>query len=617
MEMMKTIKNHTEIRYFLGLIKLMALILLLFFLTRMGFYAYNQYLFPEISTASWLEILRGGLRFDLAALFYLNGPYLLLALLPLPFVFSKGWQLFLKVLFMVTNGAGFLAQLFDFVFFRTTLRRTDFTFFREFSNETNLGPIVLRAVTEHPFVVLLWLILMGLLWFGYGRISYKPSKEPSRPALTVRFFATRLLVWCLTAGLAVIAIRGGMDRTTRPITLSNATAYVRDPIQTGLVLNTPFCIIRTVGKPSLERLNYFPSEEELERIYTPIHRKKEGEDRMGPDSAEDVEKNVVILILESFSKEYIGSLNEGTGPSYTPFLDSLMMHSFSCTKAYANGRKSVDAIPSILGSIPSLEQSFALTPYALNKVEGLGNALKKRGYATAFFHGAPNGSMGLDGMARHFGFDAYYGMNEFGDKAFYDGYWGIWDEPFLQFFAATLDSFPEPFAAALFTLSSHHPFVIPKEYKGKFPEGTDPVHPCIGYADYAIQRFFERVAKSSWYEHTLFVLVADHGIFSRTNPQYQSATESMAIPLLYYDPSGTLIPKGERFEHTTQQIDIMPTVLEWLDYPHSYFAFGRNIRDTSTIPFVANNPSSNELFLKAFRQQYNNRLLDDRLTAED
>ncbi|NLA15786.1 MAG: LTA synthase family protein [Bacteroidales bacterium] len=590
----------------------MALVLFLFFLTRIGFYWYNKYLFLEIPLALWKEILRGGLRFDLAALFYLNGPYLLLALLPLPFVYSKGWQRFLKALFMVTNGAGFLVQLFDFVFFRTTLRRTDFTFFREFSNETHLGPLVLRALTDHAFMVVLWLVLTGFLWFGYGRSGYKSSKLPVRPLFTARFFMTRLFVWGLTAGLAVIAIRGGTDRTTRPITLSNATAYVRDPLQTGLVLNTPFCIIRTFGKPALERLDYFRSEEDLERIYTPVHRKEVHKEEVQTAYTEAVERNVVILILESFSKEYIGSLNEGTAPSYTPFLDVLAMHSLSCTKAYANGRKSVDAIPSILGSIPSPEQSFALTPYALNKVEGLGQALKKRNYTTAFFHGAPNGSMGLDGMARHFGFDAYYGMNEFGDNSFYDGYWGIWDEPFLQFFAATLDSFPQPFAAALFTLSSHHPFVIPKEYEGQFPEGTDPVHPCIGYADYALKQFFERAAESSWYEHTLFVLVADHGIFSRTNPLYQTASESMAIPLLYYDPSGTLIPEGAEYGHPTQQIDIMPTVLEWLNHPYSYFAFGRNIRDSLSFQ-----EPDNELFLKAFRQQYHNRLLDDRLTVTD
>lgn len=615
-------KNHTAFSYVLQHIKRLLLVFLLLFLTRIGFYLYNKYLFTSLSWTHWPSILHGGVRFDLAALFYLNGLYLILALLPFSFVYSKGWQVFLKTLFIITNGLGFLAQLFDFVFFRTTLRRTDFTFFTEFTGTWHLLPVTLRGLWEYLPLLFVWIAILCMLWFGYGRVVYL-----KRPARTVRFFATRILTLCCAVGIAVVAIRGGTDRTTRPITLSNATAYVSQPIHTALVLNTPFCIIRTFGKPSVERLQFFTSEKELEAVFTPVHKKKpyglhDPVHATGDSLSQKSAKNVVVFILESFSREYVFS--------YTPFLDSLATHSLLCTNAYANGRKSVDAIPSILGSIPSLEQPFALTPYALNKVEGLGHALKKQGYHTSFFHGAPNGSMGLDGMAHHFGFDRYYGMNEFGDKSFYDGYWGIWDEPFLQFFARTLDTFPEPFASAVFTLSSHHPFVLPKEYKGVFPQGPEPVYECIGYTDYALKRFFERVASSPWYHNTLFVLVADHGAYSRTQAAYATDTESMAILLMYYDPSGVLIPEQELYVHYTQQIDILPTVLEWLDYPYSYFAFGRNIRDTATIPFVVNNPSEvqvlrdkkekepdNELFLKAFRQQYNNRLLDDRLTAED
>lgn len=106
--------------------------------------------------------------------------------------------------------------------------------------------------------------------------------------------------------------------------------------------------------------------------------------------------------------------------------------------------------------------------------------------------------------------------------------------------------------------------------------------------------------------------------------------ESMAVPVVYHDPAGIAAEKGRLYERYTQQIDIMPTVLDMLDHPYSFFAFGRSILDTLTTPFVVNYPSewhilrdenekepSNELFLKAFRQQYNNRLLEDRLTVAD
>lgn len=611
-------KNYTGISYFLALAGRLALVLLLLLLSRFAFYFYNKYLFPGTGWEDLPLIFRGGLRFDLAALFYLNGAYLILALLPFPFVFSRIWQIVLKMFFVAVNAAGFFFQLFDFIYFRTTLRRIDFSFFREFKNEMNLGGIFLQGLQQYIVFFLVWIALIVLLWLCYGR-----SRYDQRPTLTFRFFSLRLLVLGIAMYISVVAIRGGTDRTTRPITLGNAAAYVTEPLEMGIVLNTPFCILRTFGKPSLDRLDFFHDQEELNRIYSPLHLK----DTVVADRiTARRQKNVVIIILESFSKEYSSYLNPPGYPSYMPFLDSLMASSLTCTNAYANGRKSVDAIPSILGSIPSLEQSFALTPFALNRVEGLGNVLKTMGYYTAFFHGAPNGSLGLDGMSRHFGFDDYYGMDEFGDRSRHDRYWGIWDEPFLQFFARTLDGFPQPFATAFFTLSSHHPFIVPRQYEGMFDKGSLPVHQCIGYTDHALRLFFNRAKESQWYKNTLFVLVADHGSYSQIDPRYQTHTESMSIPIIYYDPSGDTIQGGETYREYTQQIDIMPTLLDILDVPSGFFAFGRSILDTLTTPFVVNYPAlfnvmrdpkekepSNELFLKAFRQQYNNRLLDDLL----
>ncbi len=615
-------KNYSGFSYFFLLTKRLSLVLLFLLLSRLAFYLYNQSFFPGIEWENLMIIFRGGIRFDLSALFYLNGIYLLLALLPFPFVFSDLYQYFLKVVFILFNAAGFFFQLFDFIFFRTRLRRIDFTFFNEFAGDQNLVHVFLEGIRQYVLFFFLWVLLVVVIWFLYGRVKF-----PSRPLFTFRFFAFRTVVLCLVLLAGVAAIRGGTDRTTRPITLGNATAYVSRPMEAAIVLNTPFCIIRTLGKSNVEKLGFFPDPNQMSRIYSPVHIKDSTRTIL---EQQTTPKNVIVFILESFSREYIGYLNPANRETFTPFLDSLMSQSLTCSLAYANGRKSVDAIPSVLGSIPSLEQSFALTPYALNRVEGLGNALKKAGYHTSFFHGAPEGSMGLDGMSRHFGFDHYYGKDAFADNSQFDGYWGIWDEPFLQFFARTLDSFPQPFASAVFTISSHHPFVIPKEYEGVFPRGTLPVHQCIGYADYALKRFFETAKGRSWYNNTLFVLVADHGTFSLINPDYQTDIESMAVPVVYHDPSGVLAEKGRVYDRFTQQIDIMPTLLDMLDHPYSFFAFGRSILDTLTTPFVVNYPSgwnilrdekekepSNELFLKAFRQQYNNRLVEDRLTTED
>lgn len=104
-------------------------------------------------------------------------------------------------------------------------------------------------------------------------------------------------------------------------------------------------------------------------------------------------KNIVIFILESFGKEAIGGYNKdldgGSYKGYTPFIDSLMQHSLVYENSFANGRKSIDAIPSILASIPNGHNPFVLTPYASDSVQGLPQILKEEGYHASFFMAGP------------------------------------------------------------------------------------------------------------------------------------------------------------------------------------------------------------------------------------
>src|SRR5690606_3286191 len=121
----------------------------------------------------------------------------------------------------------------------------------------------------------------------------------------------------------------------------------------------------------------------------------------------------------SFSKEFFGAFNKdknnGTYTGYTPFLDSLTGHSLSFTYSFSNGRKSIDGLPSVVSSIPSLGVPYFLSPYSGNRINSLASLLKEKGYHSSFFHGAPNGSMGFEAFMNIAGFEAYYGLSEYGD----------------------------------------------------------------------------------------------------------------------------------------------------------------------------------------------------------
>ena len=173
-----------------------------------------------------------------------------------------------------------------------------------------------------------------------------------------------------------MGMRGGWRHSTRPINMNNAGAFVNAPEEMALVQNTPFCIFRTWGKKAFVHKTYFTSEEELNRIYSPVHV---------PDSVGPARKdNVVVIILESFSRAFVGSLNpqleDPRDRSYTPFLDSLIHESLVFPNAFANGRKSIDAIPSVTASIPALVLPYVISERSGNTINSLASLLTVQGY---------------------------------------------------------------------------------------------------------------------------------------------------------------------------------------------------------------------------------------------
>ena len=533
--------------------------------------------FWDLYASSWDQLslsrlLAGSLRFDTSAIIYTNILYALLVLPPYPrrWVSSRTWQLIAKTLFVVVNSLMLSVNLVDTVYSRYTGRRTTCTFFTEFSNEGNLGSIVGIELLNHWYLVLAGLAMIALLVWLYR--SPFPDTDHSKQ----RFRWLNLICFLAYIPLAVIGMRGGASTAIRPITISNANQYVNRPSEAAIVLNTPFSLIRTLGKTTFSDPAYFtPSQ--LDSIYSPLHQP------INADSlqVDTTRRNVVVLIVESFGSEYIGALNNGQG--HTPFLDSLIGQSLTFTHSYSNGRKSIDGMPSILSGIPMFVEPFFVTGYSLNDVSGLAGELSRSGYTSAFFHGAENGSMGFEAFARTSGFQSYYGRTEYnrdprfnGDDDF-DGTWAIWDEEFLQFYAATMQQMPQPFVTALFTATSHHPFVVPQRYRDSLHEPGHPIYTCVRYTDHALRRFFHTASQMPWYRNTIFVITADHTNITE-QPAYNNPLGTYSVPIIFFDPSGTM-PRG-RIDAVAQQTDIMPTILGWLAYPHPYIAFGDDLIHT-------------------------------------
>lgn len=559
---------------------------------RLFYLAFNwTTLAPGLSELDLWEAFVGASRFDLSAILYTNALYALMMLFPWIGKERSTWQRVAKWWWWLVNGAAVFMNLADAIYFPFTGRRSTMTMFVEFQHEGNLAQILFNNLISHWYI----LLVGGALLWGMWRVYVMPSALPKKSVSSWVYHLTQ--VFCLLAfvPLCVAGMRGGFTTAIRPITISTANQYVNRPSEAALLLNTPFSLIRTVRKRPLVAPRYY-TEQELKAVFDPVHRPADahaashhldgaasdwGKSPVPPSRP----KNVVVLILESFGAEYSGRLHRqflGTQfQGYTPFLDSLMEHSATWEHSFANGRKSIDAMPSVLSSIPMMVEPFFLTSASLNRLSGLAGELKKEGYTTAFFHGAENGSMGFLPFARSTGFARYYGRTEYnedkrfgGDKDF-DGTWAIWDEPFLQYYATQLGELRPPFMTAFFSASSHDPFRVPEHLKAKYPEeGGEPLHKCVRYSDNALRQFFATARRQSWYEHTIFVITADHTSIS-SFPEYQTPQGLFRVPIIIYDPSGG-IPPGQR-PGIAQQIDIMPTLLGYLGYPRPYVAFGQDL----------------------------------------
>ncbi len=562
------------------------IMMVLFTLCRIGFFLFNFKMFPAVSPGEFLTILKGGLSFDISAIVYINMLFILLSMFPLDIRYDERYEKVLKYIYIITNGIALAMNGMDFVYYRFVDKRATADVFGTFENETNLGKLFFRFLFDYwpatLFTIFLWILMVWL----YNRV--KPKKPA--PSGKIAYHAINILMMPVIVALFIGAARGGYKHSTRPITISNAARYVKTPREVAIVLNTPFSFLRTFDKKALVKYKFF-DDEKLLKLYNPDYV---------PDKSKPFRSdNVVIIILESFAREYVGAFNHdlegGQYTGYTPFIDSLISVSLTFDVSLANGKKSIDAMPSILASVPSLETPYTISHYANNQINGLPGLLKTKGYYSAFFHGAPNGSMGFDSFSRLAGFDDYFGLDQYPGKNDFDGMWGIWDEPFFKFFAEKLNGFKQPFMTAIFSVSSHHPFKVPEKYTGKFKKGPAPIAEVVGYTDFALHEFFDQIAKASWFSNTLFVFTADHTNES-IHAEFQNNFGSYCVPIIFYKPGSDL--KGMK-KRIAQQIDIMPTILSFLNYDGEYIAFGNNLLDDTYESFAFNTSGNNyHLYMK-------------------
>ncbi|HQF29422.1 MAG TPA: sulfatase-like hydrolase/transferase, partial [Bacteroidia bacterium] len=538
----------------------LSIAMLLFSLCRVVFIIAN----PETIHGSVIENFLVGLRFDLAAVVMLHSLFILLHVFPAKIFANKFFQSFASILFHTVNAIAILFNLIDTAWFPFSGKRTTSDFFSLISTGDDVSNNLTHYLFSYWYLLLVLLIMTIFSVLIYKKVSLKlVNSSRNNSGDSFAGFSIRL---AFSVALIIIGARGGLQ--LKPISMQSAAGLV-DPGAVPMVLNTPFTILKSVRDEPIPSIQYL-SEKDALALFNPHQQ------MFSADSFNN--KNVVIIIMESFSSQFIGSLHNGNG--YTPFLDSLMKHSLVCDQTYANGKRSIEGVPAVVASLPHLmDEPFITSAYNVNRINTPASILGKKGYSSAFFHGGNNGTMGFDNFSRVAGYNNYFGRNEYdGPISDYDGHWGIFDDQFFQFMIRKINSMKAPFVSTIFSLSSHEPYTIPARLKNKFPKGTEPIHESIGYADYALQQFFAEASKQSWYKNTLFVITADH-----TGPASgefnMNRIGQLKIPLIIFDPQ---IDTGSVIHEVTQQTDIFPTILDYLHFNGKYAAFGQSVFNSKT-----------------------------------
>ncbi len=532
---------------------------------RLLFIYFNNDLLQIDSFLQLTKLLYYGIRFDSMSIVYLNSIFILLSIIPFKINTSKIYQDVLIWIYFIFNGIGMLLNFIDFEYYRFNLNRLMSSFLEAIESEPNKSELILHYIFDYYHILIIYLTFLFVWIYLYKMVKHKDQISFRNK----NYYLSSLFIFLFTTVFCVMGARGGdLKKSTRPITIIDAMDNVNNPQHADIILNTPFTILKTLFKKPFKLINKFNNDEILNELNTIKQYNR---------VLKDPSPNVIIFILESMGREYWGSMNKERKikdfKGFTPFLDSLAEHSLVFSNAFATSRKSIHAMPSILAGIPSFEISYTSTPYSKQKIESIVSIANSMDYNTSFFHGASNGSMGFLGFSNTLGFKNYYGRNEFNNDDEYDGYWGIWDEPFLQFTKETLDNKKQPFLATVFTITSHEPYVIPKKYDNRFNQGLIPMHKCVLYTDFSIRKFFDTSKNSDWFKNTVFLFTADHSNQSYY-PYYQKTINRFANPIMIYIPNSEF--KGE-VNSLASHMDIYPTIVDLIGYKKPFRSWGKSL----------------------------------------
>jgi phosphoglycerol transferase MdoB-like AlkP superfamily enzyme len=577
---MLKVKVKKECGLFRSFIKQYLILLITLFFTRVWFLGVNN-----DGSLSWKEIITSfylGEKFDASMSGYLLTILLLLFLVSrlLPFkklwfkvtLFIYGVLVFMTIFFSVGNA-------YYYREFKTQLDASIFQYMHDTEMASNSAAVINMPLVL-GFICILTIINLVLTYSNLKRLFEKKMSE--NIMLGVFSFI----------GIVLIVFSGIRGFQNRPRNIEHGF-YSKNILANQLTPNGMLSLIQSIDRQrefqniDLKKLEFFDKEELTKRSRDLVGREnneflseKNPLLRITDTKKIEKKKNVVLIILESFTGQYVGALGYND-PNLAPFFSELSKKGVLFTDFYGNGTRTRNGVLSVNASFPvQVGRDLMRDPAIQKPFLALPRILKERGYNTSFFHGSRLNFDNMQGVLLTNGVDHFVGKKDFPEEITSKYHWGAPDTVLMDRVAKEIPKLKEPFFAEVLTISNHSPYEIPEkyqkheEYKKIYGDrdtkaGTDSSlmlrYSAYRYTDTALKEFFEKIKDEPWYNDTLFVLVSDHAI----KGSYHN------IPLLLYTPDGSLKP--QRIDEVGSQVDILPTVMGYLGGKYKNASWGKDL----------------------------------------
>lgn len=535
-------------------------ILLIFTVSRLGLSIWQ---FDRVSEADgWLRVLSSGLRIDIASISYLFVlPALLMSLL-------SGKHLMGRICIWGLRG-WITFGLWLIVYMEVVTPA--------FIIEYDLRPnrlFIEYLIYPKEVLAMLWggykiELLIGLLASITAlTLGWKLSCRVTQ-GLTVTQWKWRPLVALVVVAIGVMGARSTLGH--RPLNPA-MVAFSSDPLINDLTLNSSYSLMFAIKQMASEQ-----SAEDFYPRIGPDTIISEVRDSMNIEQSAFVTegkvtdakptlanhratyqgkpKNIVILLLESHGARYVKSLG---GQDLSPNLDKLYQQGWGFERIYASGTRSVRGIEAVTtGFSPTPARSVVKLGKSQTNFFSIADLLKEKQYHTQFIYG---GESHFDNMKSFFlgnGFADMQDLATFKSPAFI-GSWGACDEDLYdkadQQFTA-LSAQHKPFFSLVFSSSNHSPYDFPDDKITLFNEPKQTVENAVKYADYALGKFVEKAKNSTYWNNTIFVVVADHD---------NRAGGALNVPIGHFKIPAVIFGGGidhRADNRLVSQLDLLPTLL--------------------------------------------------------